>query len=244
MTLNYKQIPYTESFLTYPDIAKFTAKFNIPDDESFGRPTLPAILHYDAQGKLVKAMSNSIDIARYLDELFPERPVLKASPGVQEAGWGNAAEAYLVAARTSLNGAWSAGYGIVMPTIPPILDDVGSEWFVEDRKGMDDKGRSPMDWGSENPEDDWKAFIPPLKALARTMEHTTEDAPFALGEKPCYADFALAGYLTWYKRGSEEVFKRMIDETGGEKGPLGRHYAACEKWVLGEGKVEEYSISQ
>jgi hypothetical protein len=60
MTLNYKQIPYTESFLTYPDIAKFTAKFNIPDDESFGRPTLPAILHYDAQGKLVKAMSNSI----------------------------------------------------------------------------------------------------------------------------------------------------------------------------------------
>lgn len=246
LTLNYKQIPYTESFLTYPDIAKFTAKYNIPDDESFGRPTLPAILHYDAQGKLVKAMSNSIDIVRYLDDLFPERPVLKAPSRVQEAGWGNAAESYFVAFRLLLIAAWGPGYNIVMPTIPAILDDIGSAWFIEDRRSMDEEGlgRSPEDWAAKDPEDDWKAFLPPLKTLARTMEHTTDSAPFALGEKPSYADFALAGYLTWYKRGSGAVFKRIIDETGGEKGPLGRHYAACEKWVLGEGKVEEYDVSQ
>jgi hypothetical protein len=36
------------------------------------------------------------------------------------------------------------------------------------------------------------------------------------------------------------VYDRMIKETGGEQGTLARHYKACEKWVLGEGKVVEY----
>lgn len=238
MVLNYKQIPYTESFISYPDIAAFTARYNIPDDESFGRPTLPAILHYDANGKLVKAMQNSIDIARYLDKISPERPVLAAQPG----GWENAAEAYHAAAKVVLNGPWRAGVRIAMPTIPGILDERGSKWFIEDRKSMDSsgKGRSPEDWGSEDPEDDWKEFIPKLKTLAATLEHTTKDAPFVLGQEPSYADFALAGYVTWYKRGSEKVYERMIKETGGEQGALARHYQACEPFVLGEGKVEEY----
>jgi glutathione S-transferase len=242
MTLNYKQIPYTESFISYPDIAAFTKRYNIPDDKSFGRPTLPAILHYDPSGKLVKAMGNSIDIARYLDEVSPERPVLASTPAMKEAGWGNAAEAYHAAARTVLNGPWAAGYSIVMPTIPKILDETGSKWFIEDRKSMDDsgKGRSPEDWGSDDSEEDWKTFIPPLKALARSLEHTTEEAPFVLGSKPSYHDFALAGYMTWYKRGSEKVFERMIVETGGESSTLARHYKACEQWVLGEGRVVKY----
>lgn len=238
MVLNYKQIPYTESFISYPDIAAFTARYNIPDDESFGRPTLPAILHYDANGKLIKAMQNSIDIARYLDKVSPERPVLAAQPG----GWGNAAEAYHAAAKVVLNGPWRAGVRIAMPTIPGILDERGSKWFIEDRKSMDSsgKGRSPEDWGSEDPEDDWKEFIPTLKTLAATLDHTTKEAPFALGREPSYADFALAGYVAWYHRGSQKVYERMIKETGGEQGAFARHYKACEPFVLGEGKVEEY----
>ena len=107
---------------------------------------------------------------------------------------------------------------------------------------MDDsgEGRSPEDWASENPEDDWKQFLPHLKTLARTLGHITAEEPYMLGQKPCYSDFALAGYITWYKRGSEKVYERMIKETGGEQGALARHYKACEQWVLGEGKVVEY----
>ena len=238
MTLNYKQIPYTESFICYPDIADFCHRHGIPDDKSFPRPTLPAILHYDADGKLVKAMGNSIDIARYLDEIVPERPVLAKIEG----GWGNTAEAYHAAFSAVLRLPWNAGWVITMPTIPSILDERGSKWFIEDRRSMDDsgKGRSPEDWASENPEDDWKAFIPQLKTLAKTLDHTTAEEPYMLGQDPCYSDFALAGYITWYKRGSEEIYERMIKETGGEQGALARHYKACEKWVLGEGKVVEY----
>ena len=240
MTLNYKQIPYKESFLSYPDIASFAAQNGIAPDDGYNPPraTLPAILHYDDNGKVLVAMSNSIDIARYLDKICPDCPVLSSS----SADWSNASEAYWYAFRQILNGCWRPGYPIVIPTIPSILDDRGSAWFIRDRQASDDQKRSPLDWGSPDPADDWKPFSKGLQALAKSMTHTSDSAPFLLGAKPCYADFALASFIAWYQRGSEDNFQKMIEVTGGNQGALARHYRMSEKWVLGQGEVVEWKV--
>lgn len=242
MTLNYKQIPYRETFLSYPDIAPFATQYGIPPDEGYStpRPTLPAIIHYNDTGDIVVAMSNSIDIARYLDKICPSYPVLTSNAS-SESGWGNASEAYWYAFRQILNESWTSGYPIVIPTIPSILDTRGSEWFIQDRQASDKLNRSPLDWGSKDPAKDWNEFVPTLRALAKSMEHTSDSAPFLLGTKPSYADFALASFFTWYKRGSEENFKRMVDTTGGGQGALARHYRECEGWILGQGEVVSWT---
>ena len=245
MTLNCKQIPYRESFLSYPDIAPYAKHYGIPPDPGYAspRPTLPAIIHYDDNGDIIVAMSNSIDIARYLDKVCPSNPVL-TNDRSSASGWGNASEAYWYAFRQILNESWTSGYSIVIPTIPKILDTRGSEWFIRDRQASDKLNRSPLDWGSDDPEKDWDAFVPTLKALAKSMEHTSAAAPFLLGAKPSYADFALASFLTWHKRGSEKNFDRMIDATGGEQGALARHYRECQGWVLGQGEVVSWGIGE
>lgn len=240
-TLNYKQIPYKESFLSYPDIASFATYYGISPDTGYAPPraTLPAIVHHDDTGKVIVAMSNSIDIARYLDQICPDHPVLSAT---SSNGWSNASEAYWYAFRQILNQSWTSGYPIVIPTIPQILDTRGSAWFIRDRQASDKLGRSPLDWGSTDPEEDWNPFRAGLQSLAKSMQHTSDAAPFLLGAQPSYADFALVSFLAWYRRGSETNFDKMVEAAGGQQGALARHYRVCERWVLGQGEVVEWTL--
>jgi hypothetical protein len=131
--LNYKKVPYAETFLSYPDIVTFADQFGIAYDIGYEppRPTLPAILVYNAKGDVVKAMSNSRTIAEYLDGLYPTSPVTRQIDDT--------------AFRTAINPAWTGGLNIVIPTIPSILDDRGAKWFIADRSQDPDYHKSPLE---------------------------------------------------------------------------------------------------
>ena len=234
MTLNYKGIPYRESFLSYPDIRPFADSLGIEHDDSYDppRPTLPVILHYK-HDRLVKAVYSSASIARYLDSVFPDRPVLASLPPMQ-----NASEAYYNAFRLAFSKVWALGYNIVVPTVPPILDDRGARYFIEDRGKRHKDGKSPLDWGADDPNDDWAPFLEALDGFSRLFEHTTPSSPLLMGDEPCYADFALASWLTWFKRGNAAHFDRIVARSE----PLERHYRACEKWIDSQGEVVEWEV--
>ncbi|KAJ3153415.1 hypothetical protein HDU86_005245 [Geranomyces michiganensis] len=246
MVLNYKGIKYTESFLAYPDIRPFCASFGIPDDKIAERPTLPVILHYDSAGKLVKALGNSFDIARYLEQLLPAKPVF----GLQSGPYSAAAYAIHAALAPFRDVVCS---DLIISKIPATLQPRCAEWFVEDRKKHHPRGLPPAEWPSKDPEDDWKPFEEGLRYLAtllggsptapRAVGNNASDKgrPFLLGETPVYADFVVAGYFTWLRRASEDDFRRALSVTK-ETGELERHYQACEKWISAQGQVVEWDV--
>ena len=238
MILNYKRIPYVESFISYPDIRAFGKAHDLPLSYGYNppRPTCPAILVYDKQGKTIKAMLDSRSIALWLDEIYPNTPIFTlpkfkvdapgkpTQEGVKDVIWK----------------AWASGYNIVIPTIPGILDDRGREYFLEDRARDHDEGKSPVDWGAENPEDDWKPFTEDMKAMMELFKETTDDAPFLSGKEPCYEDFMLGAFITWFKRGMEANFERIMNIADGQgTNVLRRHYEACRPYIEGQGEVIE-----
>jgi glutathione S-transferase len=243
MILNYKSIPYLESFISYPDIKSLLDHYSIPYDRRMNppSPTLPAIVHYGPDGKIVKALCDSMDIAKYLDSQWPDRPVITTPPSYP---YNTMLESYYSAFRLGLIGMWRTGFNIVIPGIPSILDDRGRKYFIEDRKGDDEQGRSPEDWGAEDPEDDWKPFEASIKQFARLLEHTkeSEENSFLLGREPCYSDFVLVAFFTWYKRANEEHWERIMDVVKDDGDVLRRHYRACEKWVDGQGEGVEWQV--
>jgi glutathione S-transferase len=80
--LNYKSIPFKTEFIEYPDIELVSKKIGagptgkLPD----GKPLYTVPLIYDEDTKI--AVSNTIDIAIYLDERFPDTPRIVA-PGTK-----------------------------------------------------------------------------------------------------------------------------------------------------------------
>ncbi|KAJ3184151.1 hypothetical protein HDU87_004997 [Geranomyces variabilis] len=246
MVLNYKGIKYTESFLAYPDIRPFCASFGIPDDISSERPTLPVIIHYDSHGNVVKALGNSFDIARYLDELSPERPVF-GQPGGPYAAAAYAIQAALAPFKDRV---WSSGAKLAVSKIPAILQPRCAAWFIEDRTRKHPRGLPPSEWPSKDGEVEWKIYEEGLSYLATLLGGSTtaprvgeaaRTQPFLLGDTPVYADFIVAGIFTWTKRASEDDFQRLLRVTK-DTGELERHYQACEPWILAQGKVVEWDV--
>ncbi|KAI8587478.1 hypothetical protein BDZ88DRAFT_425183 [Geranomyces variabilis] len=244
MVLNYKRIKYTESFLAYPDIRPFCASFGIPDDKSAERPTLPVIIHYDSRGNVVKAMGDSFEIARYLEELSPERPVF----GQPDGPYAAAAYAIQAALQPFKERVWASGAKLAISKIPAILQPRCSAWFIEDRTRRHPRGLPPSEWPSKNPEDDWKIYEEGLRYLATLLGGSPTaprvaraQQPFLLGDTPVYADFIVAGIFTWTKRASEDDFQRVLRVTK-DTGEFQRHYQACEQWISAQGKVVEWDV--
>ncbi|KAJ3005605.1 hypothetical protein HKX48_000578 [Thoreauomyces humboldtii] len=245
-TLNYKRIPYTESFLDYPDIARFYSTFSIPSNPMAGRPTLPAILHYDHDGVLVKAMGDSLPIAEYLDAVAPDAPqVVPRSVGTGYGRLGRLVNAALRPFKVTMPA------DVVISKIPSTLNERSRVWFVQDRRQGDDPlHRSPEDWlVGEDVDALWRAweerglrYLVDLLSVSRTEDDDDDvvAGPFLLGEKPVFADFVVAGIFTWFRRGSEDDFRRIMAVSP----VLVAHYAACEEFVLGQGKVVVWDVER
>ncbi len=241
LALNYKQIPYTESFISTPDIPVICASFGIPKDAATKHATLPAIIHYGADGQVIKALGNSLDIAHYLDSVWPDKPVIPVVPGYSKL-FDSVYSSFFT--NVMIQAVWGPGWRIPIPNVPAILDDRGAEVFVRSRTAMSKAriGRTapPQEWGSPNPEDDWKPFLDNLKPIVRALKNSSSAGPFLFGETPTHMDFELVGIFAWFKRTKEANFHRLITSTPG--GEFERLWKACEGWLSGRGKLLEWDV--
>jgi glutathione S-transferase len=114
LVLNYKQIPYTTIGVHYPDIAEVSQKLGLSANERWPQWTVPIIEH---DGKVVR---DSYAIAKYLDQQFPERPVL----GEECEKWAEYIRKNLVLAVWPMTG----------PMVPTILDERDRKFFEVTRK--------------------------------------------------------------------------------------------------------------
>ncbi|KAJ9092571.1 hypothetical protein QFC21_006802 [Naganishia friedmannii] len=269
LLLNAKGIPYTEQFISYPDIASLSKSYGVkPTDTEDMTYTLPAIYHPETLKNFVpggQIMPESIAIARHLDTLYPSTTV-QAFPEPKPQS-----EALWSEAENHLNGIISTrrgkGYRLLTPRIPGILDDRGSEFFIRTRTEDHPDHLSPLKWGSDDAEDDWTSIRPFVIAYAKFHESTRsaaissglgQDGPFLWGSKPTMGDIYLASILVWFRSASYSFLDRLLaigeksepasrksdEEEVWEKSPIRGVWDALAKegWLDGVGQPREITL--
>jgi glutathione S-transferase len=184
--LNYKGIQFETQFIEYPDIEPLSKKIGAkptgtnPD----GSPlyTIPFI--YDEDTKT--AVSETIDIALYLDKRFPDTPCI-VPPGTKGlqlafiettfaviAGWSRPLWLSLLAGtsrETRLLNDATADYLFAKHGVPPPLNE--------------DECNKRLDQGEQE--------------LAKIAAWYAEEDVFISGADPCFADFCVAAALITLK---------------------------------------------
>jgi glutathione S-transferase len=178
-----------------------------------------------------------MDIVLHLDEIYPEKPAfpsIEGSTREQTIALAQKVQDLFVKCRTD-------GHlgQIAMPHIPGILDEPGSEYFIRTRSSMPPFHKSPLDWASEDPEDDWKHFEPSLKPIADVLSE--KPGPFCLGETFSYADAIILGQLGWMESCDQKYLERICKMHGGAFGRIWDK-AMKEGWVEGQGEDKEWPL--
>lgn len=244
-------IPYTEQYVSYPDIAPLLKSYGVPANPSGFSYTLPAIYHPESlKGKVPgdAILSESVAIAHHLDDLYPAAPH-HAFPDPKPASEALWAESEDMLRKIIFAPAGGHGYRLLMPRIPLILDDRGAEHFIRTRQASHPDKLSPLEWGSVDIEDDWKAMEPSVRAynayLARKRAQAEAEGrgkgPFLWGETLSMGDIYLAGILVWLQAAGQGRLERFMAIGEGEEyetSPIRDVWNAFERngWLSKQGE--------
>ncbi|EAU82645.1 hypothetical protein CC1G_07927 [Coprinopsis cinerea okayama7 len=228
--LNYKNLPYKTEWTPYHDIASVYHKHNLQPvcsrtDPSTGKEepyyTIPVIFD-DSTGK---AIADSLEIAKYLDETYPDTP--KVVPETGEDG---------VDAKQQVDTFMGVMYGALGPLVLPVfqqsyqhVEEESKPFFAEAR--TKDFGawfgnpKSLLDLLPLKKEDEdkgWEAAEKTFAGLdARVPGRGKEVGWYLGGESPTFVDFVLGGFLIYLKSiyGEEsEGWKRIVGWNEGKWG--------------------------
>ncbi|PGH09688.1 hypothetical protein AJ80_07639 [Polytolypa hystricis UAMH7299] len=250
LILNYKSIPYTQSFISYPDIKPLLTSLHIPAlNDGFLPYTLPAIIHHhhqpsdaDSSSKAdTTAINDSLPIALYLDHAFPTPQHPSIFPH------GPTSISLAIAVQHLISACISRSRALIMPRVWNILDPRGQVYFRESRERGLFGGRRLEDVrpeeGGEEEEAMWMALSGEMEVFVKMLKGDGEgvrEGVFFEGGKPGYADFLLVGFLAWFERCDRRMWERMM---GLGDGGLRRLWEACEGWVDGMGEDAGWEIS-
>ncbi|KAJ5520398.1 hypothetical protein N7463_000851 [Penicillium fimorum] len=235
MVLNFKGIPYTQSWVSYPDIAPLLKASGIPPSESGTAYTLPAISH---KGSITSnpdgVLMDSYPIAMYIDKLYPSPPLFPS---------GDASYSIMVAVLKILALISPSIRTRVIPNIPSVLDERGREYFIRTRSEAFGKPLSEV-----RPTDEaellalWQVVEKEADTLIKMLKGKDgKKGPFLEGETAGYADIILAGVLALFQHFDYDAFEKFLVLGDGEFKAL---YEACLPWIEGQGEEREWPIPQ
>ncbi|KAI9927819.1 hypothetical protein AWENTII_012532 [Aspergillus wentii] len=230
LVLNYKRIPYTQSFIAYPDIAPVLVNLSVPPHPEGTPYTLPAI-HIPSTPKSATIM-DSLPIASYIDQVYPSPPLF---PSV------DASFALTLAVGKIVGKVASKGFVLIEPRVVDILDPRGREYFIKTRSALFGQPLSevrPRDAASVRAITD--AAKREMDILAQMLRgRLGKKGPFFEGEKPGYADFIVVAFLVWCERVDKEFHLALMSVGSGEFKAL---YDACLPWVEGQGEEKKWEV--
>jgi glutathione S-transferase len=233
--LNYKKIPYSQSFISYPDIAPLLKSLDVPPHKSGTPYTLPAILHNDSIASNANgALADSLPIALHLDAVFPDPPLFPS---------GHASYALYLAVERITAGFESGYRPFIVPRVAENLDPRGKVYFEETRSaalgkplaqvrpGPEDTERSNQLWAIIERE----ALV--LSGMLRGREG--KQGVFLEGETLGFADILVACHLAFIERFDKELFARVVGLGGGELLAL---YEAFVPLLEGQGVDKRWDV--
>ncbi|KAJ7735703.1 hypothetical protein B0H16DRAFT_1326996 [Mycena metata] len=185
--LNFKGIPHRTVFLEYLEIEPLLKKIGAkPTSETFPHYTLPVI--YDPSTNTV--VSDSIEIARYLDATYPHSPRLipKGTTAFHYA-FTDTIVATLAQPLLAYN----------LPASLPFLNPASQSYFRRTREEL---------FGGRRLEDvtptgaahvvEWLNVKESFGRVDGWIRKNSRGR-FVMGDTICYADFIVAGFLRWTK---------------------------------------------
>ena len=235
MVLNYKGIPYTQSFVSYPDITPLLSSLSVTSwPEGPFAYTLPAISHpASIRTNPSGDMMDSLPIAMHLDRTFPLRPLWPS---------GDASYALTLAVGKLISNAALRSLVLIIPNVSQILDQRGREYFIKTRSAMFGKPLSelrPADPESLRTTTD--SIKRELEMVAQMLKgRPGKTGPFFEGETASYADFLVMAYLAWAERADKDLWRELMTVGRGELKAL---WDACLPWLEGQGEDKEWKIS-
>ncbi|KAE8351283.1 hypothetical protein BDV28DRAFT_150118 [Aspergillus coremiiformis] len=236
MVLNYKGIPYTQSFISYPDIAPLLQTLSVPPHQSGQmKYTLPAICHPPSvKTSPSGTMMDSLPIARHLDTLYPSPPLFPS---------GEASYALALAVNKLLRPAALKACDLLLPKAEDVLDERGREYFVRTRTAIFGKPLAELRPTTAKEirdlTDGMKAEMEIFLQMLRGQGSGTK-GPFLEGENVGYADFILVTFLSWSYRCDRELWEEIMGMGNGEFRAL---WDASSLWLEGQGEEKEWPIS-
>lgn len=230
--LNFKKIPYTQSWVSYPDIAPLLQSLEVPPNTAGTPYTLPAIVHKASITSGPNgAMMDSLPIIQHLDKTYPSPPLFPS---------GDASYALVLAVGKIASLMAPAFRQLIIPCVVDSLDPRGAEYFTRTRTAAFGKPLADV-----RPKD--KESIDALwqlveKESAALLEIYTgregKKGPFIEGEKPGYADLVLSCQIAFFQRFDTELFEKFLALGEGQFRAL---YRACLPWLEGQGEEVEWS---
>ncbi|KAE8351335.1 hypothetical protein BDV28DRAFT_137333 [Aspergillus coremiiformis] len=231
--LNFKGIPYTQSYISYPDIAPLLSHYGVIPHASGVQYTLPAILHKSSvDSNAHGVLMDSLAIATHLDQTFPSPPLFPS---------GDASYALTLAVTKLLSNIITKGYHLLIPKTADLLDPRGQEYFIRTRSEIFGKPLSEV-YPKEDSErqqimDATKAEMEPVAQMLKGR--VGKKGPFFEGEKPGYADILVVSFLAWVEKCHAALFQELVSAGEGEVKAL---WDACLPWIEGQGETKEWDI--
>ncbi|KAJ7492031.1 hypothetical protein FB451DRAFT_1021747 [Mycena latifolia] len=215
--LNFKGLPFKTVWVEHPDIEAVCKKIGAKPTSPGGlQYTLP-VIHDPSTDTVV---SDSIEIARYLDATYPDRPRLIPV--------GTAALHY---AFTDAHAATLGPlYAYALPATLPILHPVGQDYFRRTREELVFGGRRLEDVmpTGEAHVAMWQKVKDGLGVVDGWISKNGESSRFVMGDEMCYADITVGGYLRWAKLVlGRELWEEIMGWHGGRWSNL---MSALEKY--------------
>ncbi|KAF7585943.1 hypothetical protein BBP40_009838 [Aspergillus hancockii] len=233
VVLNFKGIPYTQSYISYPDIAPLLAHYGVAPHPEGAQYTLPAILHKPSvKSNPNGVLMDSLAIATHLDQTYPSPPLFPSR---------DASYALALAVAKLLSIVTKTAYTILIPKTADLLDPRGREYFIKTRSAMFGKPLSEVYPKGESEVreiiDEAKKEFEPVAQMLRGR--LGKQGPFFEGEKPSYADVLVVSFLAWIEKCHNVLFQELVSIGKGEFKAL---YGACLPWVEGQGETKEWDI--
>ncbi|KAL0574282.1 hypothetical protein V5O48_007672 [Marasmius crinis-equi] len=219
--LNYKKIPYTVIDLGMQEVEQTAKSIGAPPTMGFStgspRYTVPMI-HDSTTGK---AISESFNIAEYLDEAYPDTPRI-IPPGTRMLQ-----STFCMSVFTT--------FAPLLPVLRPVMAaNFQSPEFSEGvRKRFGDGALQNMLTPEEEAEA-WKKVVLGFKLIGQGYgAQGAEDSAFVMGgATPTFADLYFTSFLWWLKRlyGDTQEWKDIAAVADGKLGRLCEGtLAACKR---------------
>ncbi|RHZ65344.1 uncharacterized protein CDV56_108867 [Aspergillus thermomutatus] len=235
MVLNYKRIPYTQSWVSYPDIASLLSSLAVPASPGRTPYTLPAICHKrTVKSNPTGTLMDSFAIACHLDQHYPT-PSLFPS--------GDASYALTIAVSKLTGNVAAKARPLIIPNVAKFLDPKGREYFIKTRSasfGMPLSEVRPKD--PQRLKEATDEIKKEMEVLAQMLRgRLGKKGPFFEGDRAGYADFIVVSFLAWCERADNELWRALLHVGEGEMKAL---WEACLPWVEGQGEEKDWPIAQ
>ncbi|KAK6536775.1 hypothetical protein TWF281_000990 [Arthrobotrys megalospora] len=203
--LNYKKVTYETEWVEYPDIRVRLAELGIPSKGGLMPYTLPmmrvTITPTDGSEPQIKYLTDSADIAKYLNDNHPEPPIDFDSPITGEA------------VKVFNENLMDAFVGLVLCDVDLSLPERSAAYFHETRPKwmmmpIKEFKQKKLNEGA------WEKMEKGMKVLADFIGKN--GGPFVQGEKVSYGDIRLLGYLMWAREAGPRDVWEKIEGWGGE----------------------------